>query len=79
MRLNDLIEKLRNIQDSKGNIEVMVQEYGRGDAPRAFSTVQYATSIRVKTHTDNPGLYEADHNPELRARDAREACLIAYV
>lgn len=79
MKLSELIENLRKIQDSKGNIEVVVQEYGRKDAPRAFSAVEYTSSIRIKTHTSNPELYEADHNPEMRARDAKYACLIAYV
>lgn len=79
MKLNELIETLHKIQDSKGNIEVVVQEYGRKDAPRAFSSVKYTSPIRIKTHTNNDCLYEADHNPEMGARDARYACLIAYV
>jgi len=79
MKINELIEKLRKIQDSKGNIEVIVQDYGRKDAPRAFSAVEYTSSIRIKTHTNNDFLYEADHNPEMRARDAKYGCLIAHV
>jgi len=83
MKLNDLIERLREIQDSKGNIEVIVQEYGRGDAPRAFANVEYATPIKVKTHTGNTGLYEAEYNPEISKSksksEVKEACLIAYV
>lgn len=79
MKLNDLIEKLRQIQGSKGNIEVMVQEYGRVDAPRAFSVVEYTTPVKVKVHTGNPGLYEADYSPKVPGRDVKEACLIAYV
>ncbi len=79
MRLNDLIEKLRQIQDSKGNLEVMVQDYGRVDAPRAFSKVKYTTPIKVKIHMENPELYEADYNPKTRERDVKEICLIAYI
>ena len=76
MKLDELIKDLQDMREKRGNVEVMVQEYGRKDAPRAFSPTEYATYVKVKPHKGNPGLYEATYNPRSTAKGA---CLIAYV
>lgn len=77
MKLQELIERLKQMKETKGNLEVLVQEYGRKDAPRAFTPIQYACRLKVKPHDDNSGLYQVELNPD--SREAEEVCLIAYV
>jgi len=77
MKLQELIDKLKHLKELKGNIDVLVQEYGRKDAPRAFTSIGYVCPLKVKLHDGNPGLYQVDLNPD--SRESREVCLIAYV
>jgi hypothetical protein len=75
--VDHLYEVLKQLKDKgKGEMQVVVQEYGRTDVPQALTNTQYACVLKVKVADGHPCLFEKASKND---KNSKDVLLIAYV